>query len=121
MESFLSQLQEKEYRQLHKRCKDKRQADRIKAILLLNKGWSYEAIADALMIDDYTLRRWYAYYMEGGMDYLLKDEYKGGEPKLNVEQVKELATHLQGRIYLSAKEICHHVKEHYEVEFTIKG
>lgn len=121
MESFLSQSQEEAYKKLHKKSKEKRQADRIKAILLLNKGWSYEAIAEALMIDDYTLRRWYGYYVEGGIDYLLKDEYKGGEPKLNIEQVKELTTHLQSRIYLSAKEICHYVKKHYEVEFTIKG
>src|SRR5574342_122268 len=113
MESFLNEGQREEYRIKHKKCKDKREADRIKCILLLDDGYTFEEIANVLMIDGYTARRWYAQYVEKGMDNLLKDNYTGGEAKLNALQIQELTTHLAEQVYLSAKEICHYVKQQY--------
>jgi hypothetical protein len=41
----------------HKIEKGKRIADRIKAVLLLDECWLYEAIAQDLFLDDTTVRR----------------------------------------------------------------
>jgi transposase len=121
MESFLSEGQREEYRRRHKKCRDKREADRIKCILMLDKGYDYETIAQVLMMDDYTLRRWYADYIEKGMNDLLQYDYKGGEAKLSALQIGQLTTHLEECLYLSAKEICHYLRQEYGVEYTAKG
>ncbi|MEN9945617.1 MAG: hypothetical protein RLZZ293_3 [Pseudomonadota bacterium] len=36
----------------HKKSRDKRVCDRIKAVLLINDGYSYEKIANILLLDD---------------------------------------------------------------------
>ena len=52
-------LTDKEREQLktqHKQERDGRVRDRIKAMLLTDKGWSSEAIAEALLISDQAVR-----------------------------------------------------------------
>ena len=41
----------------HKSERDKRICDRIKAVLLYDKGYSYTKIAEILLLDDETVRR----------------------------------------------------------------
>ncbi|TLD42154.1 MAG: hypothetical protein JETT_1551 [Candidatus Jettenia ecosi] len=49
MKDFLSLEQRKELRRVHKKERSRRTADRIKAILLLDSGWTYEQVAEALL------------------------------------------------------------------------
>ena len=106
---------------MHKKTRSLREGDRIKAILLLNKGYSYEEIAELLLIDDGTVRRWCEIYKAEGMQALLKDNYIGGTSKLTISEQLDLSTHLEGCIYLTAKEICAYVKKKYGVNYTHKG
>ena len=57
--------------QLHKRTSDRRRADRIKAVLWLAKGWTVEDVAEVILVDDVTVRRWHKEYREGGEDRLI--------------------------------------------------
>ena len=52
MQNFLSQEEREELRAQHKKERDKRICDRIKAVLLHDKGWSYQEIAEALLLSD---------------------------------------------------------------------
>ena len=70
---------------LHKKA-DKKQRDKIKAILLLDKGYEYSEIAEILLIDYTTVWRWYETYITGGTSELLKDYYLGGTSKLTEVQ-----------------------------------
>ena len=47
-------------RNAHRRCKDKRAADRIKAIYSLGNGQSAEDVMSILMVDEETLRNYTA-------------------------------------------------------------
>lgn len=121
MKEFLSAEQIKEYKQLHKATKSRREADKIKSVLLLNRGFSYEEIAELLLIDDGTVRRWHKIFETEGMKILLEDKYIGGISKLTFGEQKELTAHLEERIYLTAKEICAHVLTNYGIKYTSKG
>ena len=55
---FLTEEQVMALKQAHKTIKDKKLADRIKAILSLNAGFSYTQIATILLLDEVTLRRY---------------------------------------------------------------
>ncbi len=98
-----------------------KRADRIKSILLLNKGFSYEEIAEFLLIDDGTVRRWHKIFETEGMKTLLEDNYTGGISKLTSAEKIELTAHLEENIYLTAKEICAYVHANYGVKYTSKG
>lgn len=41
---------------LHRKQRDRRFAYRINAIILLGSGWSFQQVAEALLIDEKTVR-----------------------------------------------------------------
>ena len=45
-------------RALHRSCRDRRLADRIKAIVLLGTGWTVLDTAEALMLDEDTIHEY---------------------------------------------------------------
>ncbi|HEV3269382.1 MAG TPA: helix-turn-helix domain-containing protein [Candidatus Rhabdochlamydia sp.] len=91
---FLTQNEKDILKARHRQERDKRLCDRIKSILLLNKGWTYEAIAHVLLLDDDTIRRYYKTYLEGGKEALLNLNYTGKACKLNQEQLEQLKTYV---------------------------
>jgi len=105
----------------HKLERDKHFADRIKTILLLDSGWSYEKIAGALFLDDSTIRRYEKNYMSGNIEGLLTDNYKGGFSLLTSIQEEALKKHLSENIYLSCKEIMSYVEQEYNIIYSIGG
>jgi len=78
MPVFLTDEQVLVLRTAHRTTKDKRLADRIKAVLSLNAGYSYEDIARILLLDEVTLRRYVAQFQKLGIDGLLECRYTGG-------------------------------------------
>jgi hypothetical protein len=59
---FLSHDERAQLRAQHRRERDKRVCDRIKAVLLYDKGWPVDAIAEALLISDDAVREHIAEY-----------------------------------------------------------
>ena len=108
-------------RQTHRESKNKKHADRIKTILMLNRGKTYQEIAEDLLLDDSTLRNYYTDYMEGGIKKLLEYDYTGGTSRLSYEQLQALDVHLQQHTYLSSKEIKVHIEKEFLVNYTTEG
>jgi transposase len=105
----------------HRKQRDRRFADRVKAIVLLGTGWSAAAVAEALLVDTTTIYNWLELYQLGGTDELLALHYQGAETKLNEIQLQELAKHLDENIYLDSKAIRAYVKKKYNVEYSPSG
>lgn len=79
MKNFLSTDQILELKEAHreaKKRKDVKNSDNIKAILLLNDGYSYEEIAKILLLDDSSIRRYFTIYRQKDLKGLLKNNYK---------------------------------------------
>jgi transposase len=106
---------------LHKNIQSGKIRDRIKAILLLDKGFTYEEIREILLISDSSIRRYEDIFITLGIESLIETEYKGGIPKLNPEQEKELCDHLENNLYGSSKEIVEYIKNKYRIEYTPDG
>jgi hypothetical protein len=49
MSKFLSSEEQQELKQRHRKEKDRRTADRIKAVLMSNNGWSFREISKILL------------------------------------------------------------------------
>ena len=54
--AFLSNEERAQLKTQHRRERDGRIRDRIKAVLLFDKGWSIAAIAEALLLSDDAIR-----------------------------------------------------------------
>ena len=72
-----------------------RQADRIKAVIALSRGWSAVQIAQILLFDEKTSRHYFERYQQGGLQALIDDNYSGAEPKLDAHQMSELEGYLE--------------------------
>lgn len=94
----------------HKKSRDKQEADRIKVVLLVDDGWSFEKIAKALFLDESTVGRHYHAYEE---EKRLKADYKGSKPLLTEEESLSLSNHLEETLYTTIKEIQDHIRKTY--------
>jgi len=121
MSGFLTKEQITALRIIHRKSREKRICYKVNAILLLNSGYSYEQIAEVLLLDDATIRRWHRLFQEKGINSLLADNYIGGVGKLTEKQRQKLVRHLENNVYLTAKEICAYVRKNHGVEYTVKG
>ena len=78
----LSPTQTAALKVLHKAQRDRRFADRLKAIIHLGNGWTVGAVAEALLVDVTTVRLWRELYQQGDTDELLTLHYQGKASKL---------------------------------------
>lgn len=110
-----------ELEKLHRSLRDKRQADRVKAVIALAKGWSAAQVAEILLFDEKTSRHYFERYQQGGLQALLEDNYSGPEPKLDKHQISELAEYLEEHILPDAKSVIAYIKKQYRVNYSLSG
>jgi transposase len=121
MKGFLSASEVIGLRKQHRQCKEKRYADRIKSMLMLHDGYSFEEIASILLVDDSTIRSWHFIFNEEGIEGILRDQHKGGFSKLDAEQLKALEAQVVNNVFLTAKSVCAWVKEQWGIVYTLSG
>lgn len=121
MESLLVPEEREILIEAHRAEQNKRQADRIKTILHLDEGKTYEEIARLLFLDDSTIRRYEMKYGEGGLNTLLEDDYKGGISSLSARQEEELNARLRLNLYHCAKDVSEYVRQKYGILYTPEG
>ena len=110
-----------ELEKLHRSLRDKRQADRVKAVIALSKGWSAAQVAEILLFDEKTSRHYFDRYQQGGLEALPDDNYTGAEPKINEHQINELDAYLEENIFLDAKSVVDYIYRQYGVHYSVSG
>ena len=68
-------------------------------IILLGKGWSYQDVSNALLLDEETLRNYQEQYRRAGLAELLTDGRQGSECRLTEAQQKILENELESSIF----------------------
>jgi len=96
-------------------------ARRANALLLLDDGVSCADIAKALYLDDDTVRRWHKQYQTGGWDFVVINDWKGGQPRMTAAQETALTTWLEGRFCRSADEIRAHIAGEFGLRYSHSG
>ena len=102
----------------HKATRDRREADRIKAVLLRDDDWTYSAIAEALFLTEEGVRKQLKAYEASGK---LAPENGGSTSLLNDQQTAELIVHLEEHLYANACEVCAYVHKTYAVRYSVSG
>lgn len=102
----------------HKKERDGRVKDRIKAVLLRDQDWSLRAIAEALFLTEEGVRQHLLDYESSGK---LKPANGGSSGFLNEAQTTELLAHLDAHLYVKASEIVAHVQKTYGIRYSVRG
>ena len=118
---FLTKKEEQAIIATHRLQKEKRLADRLKTVLALNHGYSYEQVSDLLLLDDNTIRNTYQLFVEHGLSGLLTYNYVTPLSYLSESELQELDAHLQIKMYAHSKDIRHYIKKTYRVNYTLVG
>jgi transposase len=98
-----------------------RVARRANALILLDKGWSCEEVAEALMMDDDTVRTWRKAFEVGGTDSIYDFDFKGGPARLTEAQMDEVKAWATKTLPGTTREIGHFIRVNYGHSFTRSG
>ena len=120
-EFILSQEEISELKKSHRKVKKKRDAYRINTIMLLGTGWTIREVAEALMLDDETIRNYLNRYKDGGLKSLLSDDYKGYGGKLSNAEIVQLDDHLSENTYVRTQDIISYVSKQFKEKYSISG
>jgi transposase len=114
----LTQEQKIKLEAQHRKERNSKACDRIKAVLLSSEGWSQSQLAQALRIHEKTV----AIHLQ---DYSKKNKLSnkcgGSKSYLTKEQTNELIIHLEQNTYPSTKEIIAYIYLSYGVKYTQQG
>ncbi len=110
----LSQVEISNLKRLHKAARKRREANRIKAIILLSTGWTIRGVAAVLLLDDETIRNYLNHYKAGELNALLNDSYKGYRGKSLNPEMEQLDSHLNDKIYLRTQGIVFYVTRNFK-------
>ena len=118
MKKFLNTSERDRLITQHRKEKDRRTGDRIKAILMADNGWSFKDIAKALLLEQETISRHVKEYIESKK---LSISTGGSESKLSFEQSVEIVKYLEEVTHLKVSKICIYVQEKYAITYTVNG
>lgn len=118
MEIILTSADKQALEEQHKKERDRRIADRIKAVLLHCEGWTQKQISQALRIRAETVHDHLEDYQRTKK---LSPENGGSEGYLNEGQSQELIAHLEENTCVKVSDICTYVKEKHHIDFTVRG
>ena len=100
---------------------EKRRADRVKAVILRDSGWSPSKVAEVLLIDRTTVRTYHRNYKKGGFDHILEKNYFRHRGYLSLEQERELDTYIQEHLHITAKSIIAYIEERWGIHYSESG
>ncbi|MDR2781906.1 MAG: winged helix-turn-helix domain-containing protein [Holosporaceae bacterium] len=118
MKNFLTPEEQQELRQRHQVENNRRTADRIKAVLMSNDGWSFREISKMLLLVEETISKHVSEYRNRKK---LGIKTGGSQGKLTPSQTKELDEYLEEHTYARASEICEYVEKKYGITYTVQG
>ena len=121
MEGFLTKKQKKELLSELRLERNRKYADRIRIILLLDKGEPVSKIAEYFYLTDNSVRNYKNRYTEDGLEGLFIDYQIGRSSYLSQEERQKLILALELKIYPTTKAIISHVKKEFGVVYTVGG
>ena len=121
MEPFLTEEQREELLSELRLERNRKFADRIRVILLLDSGESAADISRFLFLNEGTVRNYEKRYKEGGLEKLVNDYYIGRSAYLSPEEQSKLTLELESKVYPTTKLVIFYIKKEFGVVYTVGG
>lgn len=111
-----------ELKALHKRTKDGRERDKIKAIALLSEGYSITQVAHILFLDEDTIGRWRDYFLNRKtMKDWLGYSYVAYRGKMTPVEEAEVQTYIEHQTISDSKQVQEFIRVRFQKKYTISG
>lgn len=98
-----------------------RVARRANAMVLLHEGWSFERVAQALLMDDSTIREWYVEFRATGIVGLKAFQHKGGPRRMSAEQEAALAAWVRETLPRTTGAVAQWMSDEMEIQFDSRS
>ncbi|MCP4992005.1 MAG: IS630 family transposase [Colwellia sp.] len=118
MQISLSYQQKNILESRHKMSRDKRECDRIKAVLLSAEGWSEELISQALRKHKTSITRHLNDYVTSQK---ITSDNGGSDGYLSEAQTALVIEHLTEITYFQMKDMCEYINSTFDVKYSIPG
>jgi transposase len=101
---------------------DAKAADKIKAILLLDDGYSRQEVARILLRDEDTITRWKeTYKTRKSLSDWFDEDYTGYPGKLGPEQLKSVEDHVESNIIVSAQSVQCWIEKQFGISYSLSA
>lgn len=118
----LSAAERADLKQLHRTLKDRKSGDRIKAILMLDAGYSCIETAEVLLLDENTVTDWKKRYLERkNVTNWLFHECKGYSGKLSEIELKTVERYVEESLISDSKQVQKFILEKMSKPYTQNG
>jgi len=111
----------KQLKKFHKTLKQKHEAYRVNAVILLGTGYTPSQVAEILLISEGSVRTYWKDFKQFGKEELIKRDYTGRESFLTEEQKQELSQHLEDNLYERTQDIQRYIEQKYKVKYSRSG
>ena len=118
---FLTEPERQELLSELSREREKKYADRIRIILLLDQGEPMVKIAEYFFLTERSISNYRDRYKQGGLEELLNDYYTGRTAYLSPEEQSKLTLELESKVYPTTKSVISHIKKEFGVVYTVGG
>ena len=98
-----------------------RVARRANALVLLDEGWNCEEVADALLLDDDTIRTWHNLFVADGIKGLANFEAGGSACQMNDAQLEELKAWVKATLPRSTRPIGAFIEKNFGVVYESRS
>jgi transposase len=110
------------FKRLHKAEKDKKMADRMKAILLFDNGYSQRQISEILLIDEDTVANWFKRFkISRNIPGFLGNDYIAYVGKLTCQQTEQVKRYINENIITDSKQVIEYIKEQFGITYSTSG
>lgn len=118
MVNKLSESEIQELKKLHRTFKDRKSADKIKAILLKDNGYSQKEIAEILLLDEDTISKWIRLFQnrKDTISWLVCN-YVPYSGKLTPEEESIVDNYVENTIINDSKQVVEFIKNCFGIEF----
>ena len=116
----LSRSQHEDMWRRFKQTDDRRVAERLHAILLLDSGQNADAVSSILHIHPKTLKRWIRVFVAGGEQALTSFSYVGGDGWMTNQQQQQFTTWLDSDVRSTAEAISW-VEQQFDLSYSESG
>jgi transposase len=116
----LTRSQREELWRRYKQTEDRRVAERLHAILLLDERRSAHDVSTILHLHPKTLKRWIRTFATSGVEALCTFNYVGNTTSLSAAQLQQLTAWLDERVR-STKEAIAWVEQQFGFDYTESG
>ena len=118
---FLTERERQELLSELSREREKKYADRIRIIMLLDQGEPMVKIAEYFFLTERSISNYRDRYKQGGLEELLNDYYTGRSAYLSMEEQSKLTLELESKVYPSTKSVISYIKKEFGIVYTVGG